>query len=359
MSAFDSTVKAVTNKSGTRLDVAPFPSSLTPLHQWFHTDSGAAVTGETIWPAPKNGTDKIHLMDMTLSTDAAISMALYQARQADYTALILADGATHHWELDESSGTVADGIGGKTLTATGSPTYAASNWVLADGVSVSLNGTDQGFKTTSKIASSTTGALEGWVWVSTNTGSTKIYMAAGDEGGANDYIRCAVQTDFLPQFLLRQTAGGFLQNATAKYRVANRTWTHIVWQLDGTNGLQCFINGREVGLTVTNTGSGWYDDIQSVVDNFTIGYVNINTTAAWFLGKISNVAWYTSAKTEAVWRSHYELGAPLTGPHYFAASGGSAQGQRTPLIARAGRPVYVKTSSSANATIDLWGYEAA
>lgn len=359
MAAFDSTVKAVRNVTGTLLDTNLFPSTYTPLHQWFHTDSGAAVTGETAWPAPENGTDRIHLMDMVLSTDAAISMGLYQARQADYTTLIAADGAAHHWEMDEASGTLADGIGGKTLTATGSPTYAAASWVLADGKSIEFNGTDQGFKTSSKIASSTTGALEAWVWVNTNSGSTKIYMAAGDEAGANDYIRAAIQTDFLPQFLVRATSGAFLQNATAKYRVANRTWTHIVWQLHGTDGLQCFVNGREVGLTVSNTGAGWYDDIHSVVDNFTIGYVNINTNAGWFHGRLNNVAWYSAAKSASVWRSHYELGAPLFGPHYFSANGGAAQQQKTPSIVRAGRPVYVRTSSSANATIDLYGYEAA
>jgi hypothetical protein len=358
MGAFDSTVKAIINKANTRIDIAPFPSSLTPLHQWWHVDNAdSSSSAQTVWPAPFDSSKAIRLLDMIFSTDTAVSVALYQALLADYVTQITTDGALHLWKLDEASGSALDPIGSKTLTAVGAPTYAAESWVCGDGKSVSFNGTSDGFTTATKVASSSAGALEAWVWMNTNAGSTKIYMAAGDEAGANDYIRASLLTTFLPNFIIHATSGSYIQNATAKYQVANRTWTHIVWQGDHSS-IECYINGRQVPLTIGNSPTGWYDNIQSVVDNFTLGFFKINASSSWHNGKLTCAAWYNAKKSADVWRTHYEMGAPLFGPHYFPANGGIAQPQRTPVTAQAGRPVLIRTSAFTHSSMELYGYES-
>lgn len=374
MSAFDSAVKRVSNlpaalgattKAGSTsvtlatdqtVDIAPFSSQLTPVHQWAHMDNGQ-FSGQIIMAAPFDSTKKIHLLDMILSTDTAQNLALYQAILGNYGSRISTDGGANLWKLDDASGNAADSIGSATLTATATPTYAAESWVCADGKSVSLNGSTQGFKTNTKLASTATGAFECWFWLDTVPDEEWMIASASDTAGANDFFHVSILTTRQPYLLIKTTAGGYTQNIIANFYCAYRQWYHMVWQMDGTI-VSCYINGRRVSLTVNNTSTGWYDGPYSVVDNFSLGYDAGPSNLHFFQGKLCLCAWYTAAKSADVWASHYEYGAPVFGPHYFPANGGIAQPQRIPAKLRAGQPVYARSSTAGYSTIEVYGYEA-
>lgn len=374
MSAFDSVVKKVSNlpstlgaktgatsvsvvpSSDTMWNMAPFTTLVPTVHAWARIDN-AQWTGQVLMAAPTNSAIGLNALDIILSTDTAFNVALYQATLADYVTRITTDGGTHLWKLDEASGNAASSIGSATLTATATPTYAAASWVCADGQAVSLNGSTQGFKTSTKLATATTGAIEAWIWLDTAPDEAWAIVTASDEAGTADYLNINVLVTRQPNITLAATAGGILQNITGNITLASRQWYHIVWQQDGST-VKLFVNGRECGVTVANTGTGWYSNIFGAVDNFVIGYLNTTTNTNFFQGKIANVAWYANAVgTAASWKSHFDYGAPIFGPHAFPANGGIAQPQRVPIKLQPARPIYIRSSTAANATVEVVGYE--
>lgn len=379
MSAFDSVVKKVSNLPGVlgqttkagslsvalasdqgSLDISPFPANITPVYQKLHGD-GLLWNPTTAWAAPYVTTLAIKVLDLAFSTDAATALSLWQTKRADYLAQLVTDGAANVWQMADASGNAADSVGAATLTAISTPTYGASSWVCADGQSIEFNGSTQAFRTATKLASTTTGAFECWLWFTAPPSGTQVYAAATDEAAANDYWRLSVLSTYKPSFIMRNTASGFLLNATAEALVGAKMWTHVVWQHDGT-GLECYVNGRRVKLTYANGSDStvaWYDDVYSAVDNFTLGYWNnAGAGASWLNGRLAMCAWYTAGKAASVWENHYKLGAPLWGPHYFAANGGVMGGLRTPLVLLPSYQLYAKASAGANMTLDLAGYEA-
>lgn len=347
---------SVTLATDQTIDIAPFSSQLTPIHQWAHMDNGQ-WSGQHIMAGPIDPAKSIHLLDLIVSTDTASNMALYQATVQDYSLKVATDGAAHLWRLNDASGAAVDGIGSNNLTAVATPTYAAESWVGADGKAVSFNGSSQGFKTTTKLASTATGAFECWLWLDTTPDEEWMVASASDTAGTNDYFHISILTNRQPWLLIRTTAGSFTQNIFANYYLPYRQWTHMVWQMDGT-APECFINGREVALTVNNTSTGWYSGPYGAIDNFTLAHASTTTDINFFQGKLCLAAWYTASKTADVWKSHYEYGAPVWGPHYFPANGGMAQPQRIPARLQPGLPVYARSSTAGTSTIELYGYEA-
>jgi len=379
MSAFDSSVKKVSNLPSTlgqktaanslavtlpsdqgALDVSPFPAALTPVYQKLHGD-GLLWNPTTAWPAPYDTAKSVRLLDMAFSTDAATALSLWQARKADYLAKLQADGAANVWKLDDASGNAVDSVGSATLTAVGTPTYGSGSLVTADGSAVEFNGTAHAFKTATKLASTTVGAFECWLWMTAPPAGTQVIAAATDEAAANDYMRFSVLSTYKPNLTMRNTASGFLWNATAETLIGAKIWTHLVWQHDGS-GLECYVNGRRVAITYANgndSTAAWYNNVYSAVDNFSLAYWNnAGAGANWMGGRLAMCAWYTASKAASVWDTHYKLGAPLWGPHYLGANGGLASGLRTPLSCLPGYSLYAKASAGANMTLDLAGWEA-
>lgn len=328
-----------------------FPGTLTPLHQ--RLSSGQQLNADMAWAGPTSG--GIRLVDVIFSTDTACSLQLHQSTMATYEAAVTADGAVHFWRLDEVSGNAIDQIGSLDLTAEGSPTYSSASQVCADGAAVGFDGTNDAFAVADKPASCAAGGVEAWVYMSTVDGECVLSICDTDTTNHDLQFKIA---DGVPQFQLK-VSGTALMVAVSNYVMRAGQWYHVVWQHDGT-GLDIYVNGRLTTLTYTSGSSAttsWYDDLYAFADTTALGVLRRSTNLLWFAGRIQNVAWYNAALSADIIRAHFELGAPLFGPHYFAASAGVAHPLRTPLALVDGAAVYAKTSAAGNSTLDLHGYE--
>lgn len=315
-----------------------------------------ALSGAMLWPAPM--ALRARLLDLVFSTDTACALTLHQSTTATYAAQIVADGAAHLWKLAETSGNAADSIGALTLTAAGSLTYSQASSVCADGKAILFDGATGKFTSATKPASCATGAIEAWVYLPAALGTDGAYLSASDTATANEHMQLYIQTTGKPGLMLR-TASTVRFVASAEIVLPIKTWHHVVWQHDGT-GLECFVDGVSIPITYTTGNSStayWWDDLEAVADNFIIGVLTRTSNALWWPGRLQLVAWYAAHKAANVWLNHYRLGAPLFGPHYFAANGGVAQQLKTPLDAEISAAIYASTNASVSATIEVLGYE--
>lgn len=370
MSVFDSVVKKVSNLPSTlgqktmagSLAVALASDQVAPVsivapgyaafHQMVHIDAGQWA-GAKVMRYLLDGASQINLTDIIVSTDTAMKLALHQATLTEYADRMVGLGPVALWKLDEASGDAADYIGSKTLTATATPTYGAESWVCTDGKAVQLNGSTQGFKTNTKLPSTIDGAFECWFWLDITPTSTMHIASASDTAGVNDYWRVSITTARKTNLQVKTTAGGVVMDLTADFTFNLRQWYHLVWNYT----LGCFVNGRSVDVTGTG-GSAWYDAVYAAVDNFVLGYMASTTNTGWFQGKLALCAWYANAKNAAYFKTNYDNGAPIFGPHQFAANGIVAVNLRAPITTQNNfHSIYVRSSASATATVELVGYE--
>ena len=332
-----------------------WPATLTPVRSKLSTHAGT-LAGATIWQ-PASG-KYARLLDVTFSTDTICALTLHQSTSAAYAAQVTADGAAHLWQLSETSGDAADSIGALTLTAAGSLTYEQASDICTDGTSILFDGSTGTLGTASKPATCTTGALEAWVYLPATLANDVIYMSSADTASSVIHMQTYVQSNYKPGFTLKDTTNRLV--AYGNFILAIKTWYHIVWQHDGT-GLECFVNGVSVPVTYTTGNANtvyWWDDIEANVDNFKLSGLTRSTgTIFYYPGRLQFAAWYGASKAASVWKNHFRLGAPVFGPHYFAANSGVAQALKTPLDGEIDAPLYATTSATASTTLEVAGYE--
>ena len=333
--------------------------------------SVSQLTNEVIW-TPAGG--NIHLTDIVVSAagDVGVSIQALEPDAAGYIAELIGDGAKHLWLLNEASAAAIEDEGDTggldAGTDVGAPTYQSG----ADSITsyaVSFDGGDGIYQAATKPASTTTGAMEAWIYATSAPSVTGVIFGVRATGNTNMQMYIQLSSTLKPAFRMYDAGETLRLSADANTAISLNVWHHIVWQhIDGTDlGLQLFVDGEAQSFTY-NTGSDttdyWYDDLYSAAGETNFGMQRKNVPTAFFIGQIALCAWYEATSPESVWSSHYTLGLGagsevIWGPHYFGERTGASVQLANALEIAGGAPLAVTTDAAVGACIDLYGYEAA
>ena len=212
--------------------------------------------------------------------------------QLTYAETVAADGATHHWQLDDTVGTTAvDLIGGANGTIQGAVTLNQPGIVET---AMAFNG----ISTAISADFDTPAVLSFEVWLKrTGNGTGGMPRLCSVYGGRFEIAVDAVSARI--RFGLRFTDATATHWADTGYAVPLNEWMHIVAVWDGTwmriytNGIERYAANTWAGKTLVVSNGMWIslDGGESV------------------LGLLDEVAIYPTALTPAQIADHYALGS--------------------------------------------------
>ncbi|MGY1699137.1 PKD domain-containing protein [Geodermatophilus sp. SYSU D00766] len=223
-----------------------------------------------------------------------------------YARAVAADGALDHWYLGEASGNIAyDYAGPRDLTVGGGVTRQAAGAIQGDANTASaFNGTSSGSASTgTAVPSPQVFSVEAW-FQTTSTAGGKIIGFGDRTSGLSGLYDRQVYMDTAG----RVTFGiwnGALQLVTSPTAYNDGRWHHVVGTMSPA-GVSLYVDGALVG---TKAGSF---RAQQFTGYWRIGGDNMNGWtpggAAWFNGRIDEVAVYPTALSLQQVSTHTALG---------------------------------------------------
>jgi hypothetical protein len=220
-----------------------------------------------------------------------------------YESVILADGASFAFAMDEASGNLTDLVGALTGTANGSPTYGQTGPVTGH-TAIYMGSASDYFAVGDDNAldlGSGGFSIEAWYAKDGGLSTWDLFLSKIGTGGywigwnSGDHPA------------LGRNGTGQLAAVTTGYSV-DGVWRHYVWTVapspSTTGDYKCYING------VLQTLS--YEDYANALSD-TAGDLQINAAGDPISGRLAYVAGYKSVLTGAQIAAHYAA-ATATGP---------------------------------------------
>ena len=222
---------------------------------------------------------------------AAISAASGGTGAPSYASTVLADGATHHWKLNETGGTSAvDAIGGTNGTISGGVTLGAASVLAANlGTAMTFDGTS-GKIVTPPIVLTTPFTIEFWARRNANTASQVLFAYWS---GVGDNIALFVE----PNIFAAYTGSQGSPSITWPY---DTNWHHCVCVCASGAPGKLYVDGVTYPSDVTpiTFAAGTAKALGFAFDP------NWN----YYNGSLDDVAIYPTALTPTKITNHYRLG---------------------------------------------------
>ena len=229
--------------------------------------------------------------------------------------ILVAPSLVGYWPLNEASGDALDGSGnGYTLTKKGTPTQGVPGPFTAEpamtATAFDYAGDESLYVAAQDAFYRSDAALDGYV--TTPTGITVeawVYPTANPSifGGiiqstSGDGANIAYGLQHRPGGNIHWNLGNSLVVDSVTALTLN-TWTHIVGTASTTNGTRLYFNGALVGTPGAN-----FTPLDVGVHFHIDGYVTATPVIRHFLGRIAQVALYSTALTAAEALAHYNAG---------------------------------------------------
>jgi hypothetical protein len=228
------------------------------------------------------------------------SYAQAQAKIRDaYELLLVADGASAIFPLDEASGSIRDTVNGLTGTTAGTPTYGVTS-PIKNHTAIDFDSASDAFTVGDNAAldlASTDYTIE--AWITRDVDQSTVYECYLYKG-VGSYV---VGVDPDQHLYLSKKSTGFLGLQSNSF-AADGTWHHVVWTVTTGGTITLYVDGSSETLSYTN-----YNAMADTTDALLIGN---NPTDSYWSGKVSYVAIYKSALTQSKVLAHYELGRSTT-----------------------------------------------
>jgi hypothetical protein len=211
-----------------------------------------------------------------------------------YRDLVLADGASHYWRLDETVGkTAVDQIGSANGTISGGVTLGQAG-ALPDNTAMRFDGTTGKILGASNRAFGFTATIEAWI---------NGYDAAANRPIVQFQGQLPILYLANKRLSLYDAAGGGVSSSTP---LPDGQWNHIACTVDQAGNVsRLYINGvLDSSNSVTRSSS------PAVPVH--LGYSYDNDT--YWLGRLDEVAIYPTALTPQQIAAHYAARPVLSGP---------------------------------------------
>ncbi|MGY2076495.1 PKD domain-containing protein [Blastococcus sp. SYSU DS0828] len=245
----------------------------------------------------------------SVSTDwVAVEVAPATGGQSrPYAETVLADGATSHWRLGESSGTTAaDAIGSSPMTV-GSGVTKGQVGALADGdTAYAFDGTANAtLATRTAAAVPNTFTQEAWFQTTSTRGGRIIGFANARTGNSSTYdrqvyldnrgrVNFGVSVPLFWTFTTQRTV-----TSTASFN--DGAWHHVAATM-GRGGMALYVDGVLVGSRTDTTSGLAYNGYLRVGSDRAMG------GASTFTGRVDEVALYPTALSAAQVSAHAVAG---------------------------------------------------
>jgi RHS repeat-associated protein len=198
---------------------------------------------------------------------------------------------SHHWKLDESSGTAADAVGGMSLTNNNSTAFAPGK--INNGADHETSNSNF-FNTSTNIHGSTLTAFTASLWVKLESqpgtnGTMYLFSSVDTPGKLSVSYLDDAGTKKLRFFITDSTDG--TANLFYNTTLSTGTWYHIVAQWTGT-ALKLYLNGADTGgsTSVSSIYAGQ-------TDGTFIGSAWPSPGGQYFDGVVDEVSFWPSALT--------------------------------------------------------------
>jgi len=200
-----------------------------------------------------------------------------------YADLVIADGASHYWRLDDTGGVALDRVGGATGTISGGVTKAQPGALTDGNAAMTFDGTTGKIVTAMAVTLPVAYTCEAWLRF-TATGQRAVFSNR-DTGGT-------VFIGTFDGYLYFYNGLGPLSVATCH----DGQWHHVVWVVSGT--------------TLTYYLDGAFDKSGPIVAPVTEAcVVTLGRDGGLFWsGSLDDVAIYPHALTAAQLLAHYTAG---------------------------------------------------
>lgn len=213
-----------------------------------------------------------------------------------YGDAIIADGASHYWQLNETTGTVAsDRIGTAPGTISGGVTLGQAG-ALSDGsTAMAFDGSAGRILTTASVPLPLVCTIEGWIKVPAGATHRPLWATQNVAGATGDTVHVGTYDNYLFASTPTVALGGAVGAITAG------TWHHVVYVLNGTT-LTFYADGvaHETGAFARTTPSSGPASL-----GFTPALAALN-------GSLDEVAVYPLALTPTQIAAHYTIGLGTT-----------------------------------------------
>jgi hypothetical protein len=207
-------------------------------------------------------------------------------------------GLIAHWQLDETSGAIANDL----AVANNDGTYVGSPTLGVQGSNASANGTAVNFNGTSQYVTSGAKLLNGLskftlaAWIRPDRVTPSISFL-----GQNGLIEFGIDTSANKIDLWTNSGGALVAN----HQLALAKWSHVAAVGTGA-GLKIYVNGIEVGYGGSATTS--YGTNSGI---FKVGEGVLNPSGNYFAGRIDDVRVYRRALCPTEIESLYQGGRPM------------------------------------------------
>ena len=270
---------------------------------------------EVITPSTANHQIYIQKIALSLTTHFAAEVS-FQAAAADdsYSDLVLADGASAYWKLDELSGTNAvDSAGALDGTYVNTPTLGVQG-VLGDGttaVTFASASAERVDVADNVLLRPVAFSLELWFRQVTSDADFEILVSKTVASWANGYGM--------------YTQGGsvhwFVNHYNNSDVIAAFTygrWNHVVGTFDGDTA-RLYLNGVEVGTPVTGI------TLTHTTEPFYIASEQALSASYYYNGSEDEVAFYPSVLTATQVAAHFAARGRMVVAHTDAAAAAYVQ----------------------------------
>ncbi|KQO97535.1 LamG-like jellyroll fold domain-containing protein [Leifsonia sp. Leaf264] len=243
-----------------------------------------------------------------------------------YGAAVFDADPDQYWRFNEASGPIAQDSGfSKTGTGTyGSGVTHVADGIVADGVDIATNGTNDGVVVGNQRSSGPKEfSLELWFKSGTTSGGKLIGFEDATSGPGSNYDKQLYMTN--SGQLVFGVYIGNVQSIQSASAYNDNKW-HYVVASQNSGGMSLRVDGSTVGTNPTTTS-------QSFTGSWRIGGGNLGgwpsqPTSLNFAGSLDEVAVYSQALTTSQMSSHYGLGkadntAPSVPANVSAAASGS------------------------------------